>query len=133
MLLSSLIHYDCLHVINALKSSSLLKFLASETFTLLVFLIFIFTQGIRWFLLESCLDNSLEVYENSLKPVFWFYLVFYFVPGWYDAIMFPVQECKWNFKEGDVAVISSPRPCSGLYSNLNLFLNDSLFNFFPFF
>ncbi|KAH7657206.1 senataxin protein [Dioscorea alata] len=37
--------------------------------------------------------------------------------GWYDAIMFPVQECKWSFKEGDVAVISSPRPGSAIRSN----------------
>ncbi|KAJ9181814.1 hypothetical protein P3X46_005868 [Hevea brasiliensis] len=30
--------------------------------------------------------------------------------GWYDAIVLPVSECKWTFKEGDVAVLSTPRP-----------------------
>lgn len=30
--------------------------------------------------------------------------------GWYDVIVLPVNECKWIFKEGDVAVLSTPRP-----------------------
>lgn len=30
--------------------------------------------------------------------------------GWYDVIILPTNECKWTFKEGDVAVLSSPRP-----------------------
>ncbi|KAJ6391540.1 hypothetical protein OIU77_025508 [Salix suchowensis] len=29
--------------------------------------------------------------------------------GWYDVIVLPVNECKWTFKEGDVAVLSTPR------------------------
>ncbi|KAF8408092.1 hypothetical protein HHK36_007233 [Tetracentron sinense] len=33
--------------------------------------------------------------------------------GWYDVIVLPAHECKWTFKEGDVAVLSSPRPGSG--------------------
>ncbi|KAJ4701299.1 p-loop containing nucleoside triphosphate hydrolase superfamily protein [Melia azedarach] len=32
--------------------------------------------------------------------------------GWYDVIVLPVHECKWIFKEGDVAVLSTPRPGS---------------------
>ncbi|KAM1465290.1 hypothetical protein FF1_043872 [Malus domestica] len=32
--------------------------------------------------------------------------------GWYDVIVLPVSECKWTFKEGDVAVLSTPRPGS---------------------
>ncbi|XP_022980920.1 uncharacterized ATP-dependent helicase C29A10.10c-like [Cucurbita maxima] len=32
--------------------------------------------------------------------------------GWYDVIVLPVNECKWSFKEGDVAVLSCPRPGS---------------------
>ncbi|KAK8921098.1 putative helicase MAGATAMA 3 [Platanthera zijinensis] len=32
--------------------------------------------------------------------------------GWYDVIILPVHECKWNFKEGDVAILSTPRPGS---------------------
>ncbi len=36
--------------------------------------------------------------------------------GWYDVIVLPVSECKWTFKEGDVAVLSTPslRPGTGL-------------------
>ncbi|KAI3685395.1 hypothetical protein L6452_34637 [Arctium lappa] len=30
--------------------------------------------------------------------------------GWYDVILLPANECRWNFKEGDVAVLSTPRP-----------------------
>ncbi|WOK91590.1 helicase sen1 isoform X4 [Canna indica] len=30
--------------------------------------------------------------------------------GWYDAIVLPVHECKWTFKEGDVAVLAHTRP-----------------------
>ncbi|KAE8656295.1 alcohol dehydrogenase-like 7 [Hibiscus syriacus] len=32
--------------------------------------------------------------------------------GWYDVIVLPGNECKWVFKEGDVAVLSTPRPGS---------------------
>ncbi|KAH6827842.1 P-loop containing nucleoside triphosphate hydrolases superfamily protein [Perilla frutescens var. hirtella] len=30
--------------------------------------------------------------------------------GWYDVILIPPHEHKWTFKEGDVAVLSSPKP-----------------------
>ncbi|XP_052189720.1 uncharacterized ATP-dependent helicase C29A10.10c-like [Diospyros lotus] len=30
--------------------------------------------------------------------------------GWYDVIVLPANECKPTFKEGDVAVLSTPRP-----------------------
>ncbi|XP_043720948.1 helicase sen1-like [Telopea speciosissima] len=30
--------------------------------------------------------------------------------GWYDVIVLPMHECKWTFKEGDVAVLSTPKP-----------------------
>ncbi|EPS67265.1 hypothetical protein M569_07511, partial [Genlisea aurea] len=30
--------------------------------------------------------------------------------GWYDVVVIPSHEYKWSFKEGDVAVLSSPRP-----------------------
>ncbi|CAA0805655.1 P-loop containing nucleoside triphosphate hydrolases superfamily protein [Striga hermonthica] len=30
--------------------------------------------------------------------------------GWFDVILIPPHEYKWNFKEGDVAVLSSPKP-----------------------
>lgn len=32
--------------------------------------------------------------------------------GWYDVTVLPVNECKWMFKEGDVGVLSTPRPGS---------------------
>ncbi|XP_062099358.1 uncharacterized protein LOC133805247 [Humulus lupulus] len=32
--------------------------------------------------------------------------------GWYDVVVLPSNECKWTFKEGDVAILSSPRPGS---------------------
>ncbi|KAK9026431.1 hypothetical protein V6N11_039270 [Hibiscus sabdariffa] len=32
--------------------------------------------------------------------------------GWYDVIVLPANECKWVFKEGDVAVLWAPRPGS---------------------
>ncbi|KAL3640759.1 hypothetical protein CASFOL_015727 [Castilleja foliolosa] len=30
--------------------------------------------------------------------------------GWFDVILIPPHEYKWTFKEGDVAVLSSPKP-----------------------
>ncbi|XP_076935524.1 putative helicase MAGATAMA 3 [Bidens hawaiensis] len=30
--------------------------------------------------------------------------------GWYDVTLLPINEYRWNFKEGDVAVLSTPRP-----------------------
>ncbi|KAL3639340.1 hypothetical protein CASFOL_017247 [Castilleja foliolosa] len=30
--------------------------------------------------------------------------------GWFDAILIPPHEYKWTFKEGEVAVLSSPKP-----------------------
>uniref|UniRef100_A0A1J3CAF6 Putative ATP-dependent helicase C29A10.10c n=1 Tax=Noccaea caerulescens TaxID=107243 RepID=A0A1J3CAF6_NOCCA len=33
--------------------------------------------------------------------------------GWYDVILLSVNECKWAFKEGDVAVLSNPVPEEG--------------------
>ncbi|KAL2503805.1 P-loop containing nucleoside triphosphate hydrolase superfamily protein [Abeliophyllum distichum] len=32
--------------------------------------------------------------------------------GWFDVILLPPHEYKWTFKEGDVAVLSSPKPGS---------------------
>ncbi|KAK4761776.1 hypothetical protein SAY87_029660 [Trapa incisa] len=30
--------------------------------------------------------------------------------GWYDVVVLPSAEIKWSFKEGDVAVLSTPKP-----------------------
>ncbi|KAE9584725.1 putative P-loop containing nucleoside triphosphate hydrolase [Lupinus albus] len=35
--------------------------------------------------------------------------------GWYDVKVIPVHDFKWSFKEGDVAVLSSPRPGSARF------------------
>lgn len=37
------------------------------------------------------------------------------VLGWYDVIVLPANECKWTFKEGEVAVLSTPKPGTGLF------------------
>ncbi|CAL9129769.1 unnamed protein product [Musa acuminata var. zebrina] len=41
--------------------------------------------------------------------------------GWYDAIVLPVHDCKWNFKEGDVAVLAYPRAGAARSSRRNSF------------
>ncbi|KAK2972654.1 hypothetical protein RJ640_003427, partial [Escallonia rubra] len=38
---------------------------------------------------------------------------------WYDIIVLPANECKWTFKESDVAVLSSPRPGSVRSKRIN--------------
>ncbi|KAG9451589.1 hypothetical protein H6P81_011554 [Aristolochia fimbriata] len=40
--------------------------------------------------------------------------------GWYDAIVLPLHECKWTFKEGDVAVLSTLRPGGGRSKRNNI-------------
>ncbi|CAN1841286.1 Helicase SEN1 [Linum perenne] len=40
--------------------------------------------------------------------------------GWYDVIVLPVNDCKWTFKEGDVAVLSNPRPGTAVKSKRNV-------------
>ncbi|GMH19011.1 hypothetical protein Nepgr_020852 [Nepenthes gracilis] len=32
--------------------------------------------------------------------------------GWYDVVVLPANEIRWTYKEGDVAVLSTPRPGS---------------------
>ncbi|KAE8077345.1 hypothetical protein FH972_015917 [Carpinus fangiana] len=44
--------------------------------------------------------------------------------GWYDVIVLPMNECKWTFKEGDVAVVSSPRPGPVRAKRSNTSLNE---------
>ncbi|XP_024977199.1 helicase sen1-like isoform X1 [Cynara cardunculus var. scolymus] len=39
--------------------------------------------------------------------------------GWYDVILLPASESRWNFKEGDVAVLSTPRPGTVRYKRSN--------------
>ncbi|KAJ3678320.1 hypothetical protein LUZ60_002123 [Juncus effusus] len=37
--------------------------------------------------------------------------------GWYDIVLLPTHESKWNFKEGDVAVLTSSRPGTGVQAS----------------
>ncbi|KAM0852295.1 hypothetical protein ACQ4PT_051853 [Festuca glaucescens] len=39
--------------------------------------------------------------------------------GWYDVIVLPTHEYKWTFKEGEVAILSFPRPSSAQSSRSN--------------
>ncbi|KAK1324548.1 hypothetical protein QJS10_CPA01g00853 [Acorus calamus] len=39
--------------------------------------------------------------------------------GWYDVVVLPAQDCKWMFKEGDVAILSSPKPGTFRYKKSN--------------
>ncbi|XP_071701785.1 probable helicase MAGATAMA 3 [Rutidosis leptorrhynchoides] len=39
--------------------------------------------------------------------------------GWYDVILLPTNECRWKFKEGDVAVLSASRPETVRYKRTN--------------
>ena len=41
--------------------------------------------------------------------------------GWYDVVVLPAHEFKWTFKEGEVAILSFPRPGSGS-STVSLFM-----------
>lgn len=47
--------------------------------------------------------------------------------GWYDVVVLPANEWKWTFKEGDVAVLSTPRPGSGIADD---FLLDQCYSVF---
>ncbi|KAI7727640.1 hypothetical protein M8C21_003431 [Ambrosia artemisiifolia] len=50
-------------------------------------------------------DSSVErLLREVTNEKFWQH------PGWYDVTLLPTNECRWNFKEGDVAVLSAPRP-----------------------
>ncbi|KAL6984192.1 hypothetical protein U1Q18_017569 [Sarracenia purpurea var. burkii] len=35
--------------------------------------------------------------------------------GWYDVVVLPANVCRWTFKEGDVAILSTPRPGIGSF------------------
>lgn len=58
-------------------------------------------------------DISVNCPSSFLLIVGLFYLS---LLGWYDVKLLPAHEFKWSFKEGDVAILSTPRPGSGLLS-----------------
>jgi senataxin len=74
-------------------------------------------------LFEECRAQLYSSYEESLEAVGRDAHVAVRVKivdrrerGWYDVIVLPMHEYKWNFKEGDVAILSFPRPGSAAQS-----------------
>ncbi|XP_051185779.1 probable helicase MAGATAMA 3 [Lolium perenne] len=68
-------------------------------------------------LFEECRAQLYSSYEESLEAVSRDAHVMVRVKtverrdrGWYDVIVLPAHECKWTFKEGEVAILSFPRP-----------------------
>jgi len=74
-------------------------------------------------LFEECRAQLYSSYEESLEAVGRDAHVAVRVKtverrerGWYDVVVLPMHEYKWNFKEGDVAILSFPRPGSAAQS-----------------
>ncbi|XP_062200602.1 uncharacterized ATP-dependent helicase C29A10.10c-like isoform X2 [Phragmites australis] len=74
-------------------------------------------------LFEECRAQLYSSYEESLEAVARDAHVAVRVKtvdrrerGWYDVVVLPMHEYKWNFKEGDVAILSFPRPGSAAQS-----------------
>ncbi|AQK65963.1 P-loop containing nucleoside triphosphate hydrolase superfamily protein [Zea mays] len=74
-------------------------------------------------LFEECRAQLYSSYEESLEAVGRDAHVAVRVKtvdrrerGWYDVVVLPIHEQKWNFKEGDVAILSFPRPGSAAQS-----------------
>ncbi|KAJ1256198.1 hypothetical protein BS78_K066200 [Paspalum vaginatum] len=74
-------------------------------------------------LFEECRAQLYSAYEESLEAVGRDAHVAVRVKtvdrrerGWYDVVVLPMHEYKWNFKEGDVAILSFPRPGSAAQS-----------------
>ncbi|KAK3157325.1 hypothetical protein QOZ80_2AG0119440 [Eleusine coracana subsp. coracana] len=74
-------------------------------------------------LFEECKAQLYSSYEESLEAVGRDAHVAVRVKtvdrrerGWYDVVVLPLHEYKWNFKEGDVAILSFPRPGSAAQS-----------------
>ncbi|XP_037459597.1 uncharacterized ATP-dependent helicase C29A10.10c-like [Triticum dicoccoides] len=75
-------------------------------------------------LFEECRAQLYSSYEESLEAVSRDAHVMVRVKsvdrrerGWYDVIVLPTHEYKWTFKEGEVAILSSPRPGSAAQSS----------------
>ncbi|ONM00624.1 P-loop containing nucleoside triphosphate hydrolase superfamily protein [Zea mays] len=74
-------------------------------------------------LFEECRAQLYSSYEESLEAVGRDAHVAVQVKtvdkrerGWYDVVVLPIHERKWNFKEGDVAILSFPHPGSAAQS-----------------
>uniref|UniRef100_A0A0E0QVR9 Cytochrome b561 domain-containing protein n=1 Tax=Oryza rufipogon TaxID=4529 RepID=A0A0E0QVR9_ORYRU len=75
-------------------------------------------------LFEECRAQLYSSYEESLESVSRDAHVMVRVKtverrerGWYDVVVLPMHEYKWTFKEGEVAVLSFPRPGSASQSS----------------
>ncbi|CAN7082005.1 unnamed protein product [Brassica oleracea var. botrytis] len=65
-------------------------------------------------LFEECRAQLYSSWEESCEANSYMKVRIKFVErrerGWYDVILNSLNECKWPFKEGDVAVLSTPVP-----------------------
>ncbi|XP_040384120.1 uncharacterized ATP-dependent helicase C29A10.10c-like [Oryza brachyantha] len=75
-------------------------------------------------LFEECRAQLYSSYEESVESVSRDSHVMVRVKtvdrrerGWYDVVVLPMHEYKWTFKEGEVAVLSFPRPGSASQSS----------------
>ncbi|KAG8088068.1 hypothetical protein GUJ93_ZPchr0010g8483 [Zizania palustris] len=75
-------------------------------------------------LFEECRAQLYSSYEESLESVSRDAHVMVRVKtverrerGWYDVVVLPMHEYKWTFKEGEVAILSFPRPGSASQSS----------------
>uniref|UniRef100_A0A7N0R8G7 DNA2/NAM7 helicase helicase domain-containing protein n=1 Tax=Kalanchoe fedtschenkoi TaxID=63787 RepID=A0A7N0R8G7_KALFE len=57
-------------------------------------------------------EESMETSSRDTHPMVRIKTIEKRERGWYDVIVLPVNDCKWFFKEGDMAVLSTPRPGS---------------------
>ncbi|KAL5225398.1 hypothetical protein ABZP36_012037 [Zizania latifolia] len=75
-------------------------------------------------LFEECRAQLYSSYEESVESVSREAHVMVRVKaverrerGWYDVVVLPMHEYKWTFKEGEVAILSFPRPGSASQSS----------------
>ncbi|XP_052202174.1 helicase sen1-like [Diospyros lotus] len=68
-------------------------------------------------LFEECRAQLYSTWEELIEAVSWGLHIMVRVKsverrerGWYDVTVLPAKECKWAFKDGDVAILSTPRP-----------------------
>ncbi|EOA18178.1 hypothetical protein CARUB_v10006656mg [Capsella rubella] len=65
-------------------------------------------------LFEECRAQLYSTWEESAEANSYMKVRIKFIErrerGWYDVILLSVNDCKWAFKEGDVAVLSNPVP-----------------------
>ncbi|XP_074590688.1 uncharacterized protein LOC141846548 [Curcuma longa] len=94
----------------AKDSKVALDFLLSASATLFAFPGCYILSAVESILIILYQHDKVSVLSCKISPIMLFFM---FNSGWYDAIVLPVHECKWNFKEGDIAVLAYPQPGGG--------------------